>query len=98
LLVICLFSPSLSSLALLFANILLCCFKLKPHLEKQLLARKELMLLFLSKPSCFILHRPISCIDLSIPHYLKAILFTSKGLSFYTPIIVYLVLTTNQGI
>jgi hypothetical protein len=29
---------------------------------------------------------------------LKAILFTSKGLSFYTPLIVYLVLTTNQGI
>jgi hypothetical protein len=42
--------------------------------------------------------RLISSIDLSIPHYLKAILFTSKGLSFYTPIIVYLVLTTNQGI
>jgi hypothetical protein len=33
-----------------------------------------------------------------IPHYFKATFFTSKGLSFYTPIIVYLVLTTNQGI
>jgi hypothetical protein len=43
-------------------------------------------------------HRLISSIVLSIPHYLKAILFTSKGLSFYTPIFVYLVLTTNQGI
>jgi hypothetical protein len=61
--VICLFSPSLNSLGLLFANILLCFFKLKPHLEKQLLARKELVLLFLSKPSCFILHQPINCID-----------------------------------
>jgi hypothetical protein len=29
---------------------------------------------------------------------LKAILLTSKGLSFHTPIIVNLVLTTNQGI
>jgi hypothetical protein len=55
-------------------------------------------LLFLSKPSCFIFHKLISCIDLSIPHYLKATLFTRKGLSFYTPIIVHLVLTTNQGI
>jgi hypothetical protein len=35
----------------------LCCFKLNSHLEKQLLARKELvLLLFLSKPSCIILH------------------------------------------
>jgi hypothetical protein len=42
LLVICLFSPFLSSLALLFANIFLCCFKLNSHLEKQLLARKNL--------------------------------------------------------
>jgi hypothetical protein len=42
LLVICLFSPFLSSLALLFANIILCCFKLNSHLEKQLLARKNL--------------------------------------------------------
>jgi hypothetical protein len=61
--------------------------------------KKELvLLLYLSKPSCFILHKPISRIDLSIPHYLKATLFTGKGLSFYTPIIVHLVLTTNQGI
>jgi hypothetical protein len=37
-----LFSPFLSSLALLFANIILCCFKLNSHLEKQLLARKNL--------------------------------------------------------
>jgi hypothetical protein len=29
---------------------------------------------------------------------LKAILLTSEGLSFYTPIIINLVLTTNQGI
>jgi hypothetical protein len=29
---------------------------------------------------------------------LKIILIASKGLSFYTPIIVHLVLTTNQGI
>jgi hypothetical protein len=29
---------------------------------------------------------------------LKTILVASKGLSFYTPIIVNLVLTTNQGI
>jgi hypothetical protein len=43
-------------------------------------------------------HRLISSIDLSISHYLKAILLTSEGLSFYTPTIVYLVLTTNQGI
>jgi hypothetical protein len=61
--------------------------------------KKELvLLLFLSKPYCFILYKPISCIDLSIPHYLKATLFASKGLSFYNLIIVHLVLTTNQGI
>jgi hypothetical protein len=40
--VICLFSPLPSSLALLFANNILCCFKLNSHLEKQLLARKNL--------------------------------------------------------
>jgi hypothetical protein len=44
LLVICLFTLFLSSLALLFANIILCCFKLNSHLEKQLLARKNLCL------------------------------------------------------
>jgi hypothetical protein len=53
------------------------------------------LLLFLSKPSCFILHKLISCIDLSILHSLKATLFASKGLSFYTPIIVHIVLTTK---
>jgi hypothetical protein len=53
---------------------------------------------FLSKPSCFILYKHFSCVDLLIPHSLKAILFASKGLSFYTPKIVNLVLTTNQGI
>jgi hypothetical protein len=37
-----LFSPLLSSLALLFANIILRCFKLNSDLEKQLLARKNL--------------------------------------------------------
>jgi hypothetical protein len=42
-------------------------------------------------------HRLVSSVDLSIPHYL-AILFTSKGLSFYTSINVHLVLTANQGI
>jgi hypothetical protein len=42
LLVICLFFLFLSSLALLFANIILCCFKINSHLEKQLLARKNL--------------------------------------------------------
>jgi hypothetical protein len=40
--VICLLSPYLSSLALFFANIILCCFKLNSHLEKQHLARKNL--------------------------------------------------------
>jgi hypothetical protein len=45
--------------------------------------KKELvLLLFLSKPSCIILHKLISCIDLSIPHSLKATLFASKGLNF----------------
>jgi hypothetical protein len=29
---------------------------------------------------------------------LETILVASKGLSFYTPILVHLVLTTNQGI
>jgi hypothetical protein len=43
-------------------------------------------------------HRLISSIDLSISHHLKGILLTIKGLSFYTPIIVNLVLTTHQGI
>jgi hypothetical protein len=40
--VICLSSPSLSSLALFFVDITLCCFKLNSHLEKQRLARKNL--------------------------------------------------------
>jgi hypothetical protein len=45
--------------------------------------KKELVFsLFLSKPSCFNLHKLISCIDLSILHSLKATLFASKGLSF----------------
>jgi hypothetical protein len=70
--------------------------KLNSHLEKQTPCKKELvLLLFLSKPSCFILHKLISCIDLSILHSLKATLFASKGLSFYTPIIVHIVLTTK---
>jgi hypothetical protein len=43
-------------------------------------------------------HRLISSIDLSIPHYLKNNTLYKQGLSFYTPIIIYLVLTTNQGI
>jgi hypothetical protein len=42
LLVICLFSSSLSSLALFLANIILCCLKLNSHLEKQRLTRKNL--------------------------------------------------------
>jgi hypothetical protein len=37
-----LLSPYLSSLALFFANIILCCFKLNSHLEKQHLARNNL--------------------------------------------------------
>jgi hypothetical protein len=42
LLVIYLFSPFSSSLALFFANIIWYCFKLKSHLVKQCLARKNL--------------------------------------------------------
>jgi hypothetical protein len=45
--------------------------------------KKELALfLLLPKPPCSIFHKLISCIDLLIPHSLKATLFTSKGLSF----------------
>jgi hypothetical protein len=81
--VICLFSSSLSSLALFLANIILCCFKLNSHLEKQRLARKNLCYSssYLSPLASFSL-KLISCIDLSIPHSLKATLFASKGLSF----------------
>jgi hypothetical protein len=42
LLVICLFSLILSSLALFFANIIWYCFKLNSHQVKQRLARKNL--------------------------------------------------------
>jgi hypothetical protein len=51
-----------------------------------------------AKAGVFAFAPTISSIDLLIPHYLKEILLTSEGLSFYTPTIVYLVLTTNQGI
>jgi hypothetical protein len=45
--------------------------------------KKELVLfLFLSKSSCSIHYKLISCIDLLIPHSLKATTFTSKGLIF----------------
>jgi hypothetical protein len=42
LLVICLCSPSLSSLALFFVDITLCCFNLNSHFKKQLFARNNL--------------------------------------------------------
>jgi hypothetical protein len=47
LLVICLFSLILSSLALLFANIVLSCFKLNSHLKEATPCKKELVLSFL---------------------------------------------------
>jgi hypothetical protein len=99
LLVICLFSLFLSSLALLFANIFLCCFKLKSHLEKQLLARKNLCYSsYLSPLALFSTIISSSIVIDSISYSLNTILIASKGLSFYTPKIVNLVLTTNQGI
>ena len=56
LLVICLLSLTLSSLALFFAHIIWCCFKLKSHLSEATLRKKELeLVLFSSKLSCFII-------------------------------------------
>jgi hypothetical protein len=84
LLVICLFSLFLSSLALLFANIILCCFKLNSHLEKQLLARNNLCLSssYLSPLALFFTNISSSIAIDKIPRSLKTILVASKGLSF----------------
>jgi hypothetical protein len=51
-----LFSLTLSFLALFFANIIWCYFKIKFSFSEATPCKKELgFLLFLSKPSCFIL-------------------------------------------
>jgi hypothetical protein len=48
LLVICLLSLTLSSLALFFAHIIWCCFKLNSHLSEATLRKKELELVLFS--------------------------------------------------
>jgi hypothetical protein len=60
----------------------LCCFKLNSHLEKQLLARKNLCYSssYLSSLALFSTSSSIA-ID-EIPHSLKTILVASKGFSF----------------
>lgn len=83
LLVICLFSPSLNSLALLFfVDITLCCFNLKSHPKNQLLASENLFCSYLSLLDLFFIDIPLCCFEL-FSHSLEVIFLQENDLIIF---------------